>query len=250
MSSSQQHTSRFVIATILIGISFTAQSALIRVSQESDRGVGDFDANILGVIDSFVTTLSIADFYGYGVGSAPSYQGVSNGGPAAMSSTSQSFFVEASDGLHYVVVHDARLDGGTTGRAHMGTTLAGGAGGTVGFSVDDDPALEGDAYLTTDPGGNRFFETFHFWSPCCTDGFAVGDLGSSFLLYADFLAPPEDITGWQATGNSRPDIDLDIGPRHTVRFDIASPVPVPAAIWLFGTGILGLIGFSKRRKAA
>jgi hypothetical protein len=27
-------------------------------------------------------------------------------------------------------------------------------------------------------------------------------------------------------------------------------VPVPAAVWLFGTGILGLIGFSKRRKAA
>ena len=29
-----------------------------------------------------------------------------------------------------------------------------------------------------------------------------------------------------------------------------SPVPIPAAVWLFGTGILGLIGFSKRRKAA
>jgi len=28
-----------------------------------------------------------------------------------------------------------------------------------------------------------------------------------------------------------------------------SPIPVPAAVWLFGTGILGLIGFSKRRKA-
>ena len=26
-------------------------------------------------------------------------------------------------------------------------------------------------------------------------------------------------------------------------------VPVPAAIWLFGTGLLGLIGFSKRRKS-
>jgi len=27
-------------------------------------------------------------------------------------------------------------------------------------------------------------------------------------------------------------------------------VPVPAAIWLFGTGLIGLIGFTKRRKAA
>lgn len=30
----------------------------------------------------------------------------------------------------------------------------------------------------------------------------------------------------------------------------ASAVPVPAAIWLFGTALIGLVGFSKRRKAA
>ena len=29
-----------------------------------------------------------------------------------------------------------------------------------------------------------------------------------------------------------------------------SAVPVPAAIWLFGTALMGLVGFSKRRKAA
>jgi hypothetical protein len=33
-------------------------------------------------------------------------------------------------------------------------------------------------------------------------------------------------------------------------YGTASPIPVPTAIWLFGTGLLGLIGFSKRRKAA
>lgn len=32
--------------------------------------------------------------------------------------------------------------------------------------------------------------------------------------------------------------------------EIPSPVPVPAAIWLFGTALIGLVGFSKRRKAA
>ena len=30
----------------------------------------------------------------------------------------------------------------------------------------------------------------------------------------------------------------------------ASAVPVPAAIWLFGTALIGLVGFGKRRKAA
>ena len=27
----------------------------------------------------------------------------------------------------------------------------------------------------------------------------------------------------------------------------ASPVPVPAAVWLFGTALIGLVGFSKRK---
>ncbi len=30
----------------------------------------------------------------------------------------------------------------------------------------------------------------------------------------------------------------------------ASPVPVPAAVWLFGSGLLGLIGYSKHKKLA
>lgn len=29
-----------------------------------------------------------------------------------------------------------------------------------------------------------------------------------------------------------------------------SVVPIPAAVWLFGTALIGLVGFSKRRKAA
>lgn len=31
---------------------------------------------------------------------------------------------------------------------------------------------------------------------------------------------------------------------------LVKPVPVPAAVWLFGTALIGLAGFSKRRKAA
>jgi hypothetical protein len=33
-------------------------------------------------------------------------------------------------------------------------------------------------------------------------------------------------------------------------FSAAAVVPVPAAIWLFGFGLLGLIGIARRKKAA
>ncbi len=36
----------------------------------------------------------------------------------------------------------------------------------------------------------------------------------------------------------------------SVSLGVVSAVPLPAAVWLFGTGLLSLIGFSKRKKAA
>jgi hypothetical protein len=36
----------------------------------------------------------------------------------------------------------------------------------------------------------------------------------------------------------------------SVSIDSVSAVPVPAAVWLFGTALIGLVGFSKRRKTA
>ena len=29
-----------------------------------------------------------------------------------------------------------------------------------------------------------------------------------------------------------------------------SPVPIPASIWLFGSGLIGLVGIARRKKAA
>jgi hypothetical protein len=58
-------------------------------------------------------------------------------------------------------------------------------------------------------------------------------------------------TGFNYCGLRRAD---DNTPSPNTTFAIWSPsvsaVPVPAAVWLFGTALIGLVGFGKRRKAA
>lgn len=243
MKHSQPVFIKAIVAVFLLGICVTAHSAQIRVSQESAAGVGDFDANVLGFVDVFATGMTIANFYQYGNPNGASYNGELNGGPNPLSSITQSFFVDAADGLHYVVVHDIPrdADGGNT---RMTTVQAGGAGGGTVFSVGDDP---GEGLSVSDVGGDRIFDTRHGWAPCCTDGYAIGDIGSSFLLLAAFDALPTGITRWQATG-ALGDLALVLDPNRRVRFD--GVVPVPAAVWLFGTALIGLFGFGKRRKTA
>ncbi|MDC1287999.1 PEP-CTERM sorting domain-containing protein [Gammaproteobacteria bacterium] len=43
--------------------------------------------------------------------------------------------------------------------------------------------------------------------------------------------------------------DFSSTPTYLSGGEQLAPVPAPPAIWLFGVGLLGLIGFSKRRKA-
>jgi hypothetical protein len=39
-------------------------------------------------------------------------------------------------------------------------------------------------------------------------------------------------------------------PDEVISFGTVSPVPIPAAVWLFGSGLLGLVGMARRKKAA
>lgn len=43
--------------------------------------------------------------------------------------------------------------------------------------------------------------------------------------------------------------NFDFTKLHVTGFSHSSPVPVPAAVWLFGSGLLGLIGVARRRKS-
>jgi hypothetical protein len=88
-------------------------------------------------------------------------------------------------------------------------------------------------------------------------------LVTSCLTFAS-LAAGEYIAGVSIAGNVEfvpgwpffmtlggPDEDWVTG-AIDLNISVAAPsaVPVPAAIWLFGTALIGLVGFSKRRKAA
>lgn len=56
-----------------------------------------------------------------------------------------------------------------------------------------------------------------------------------------------NLTGVIGYSNSTPDSSGSTTGHFLVS---VSPVPVPAAVWLFGTALLGLVGFSKRRQAS
>lgn len=45
------------------------------------------------------------------------------------------------------------------------------------------------------------------------------------------------------------DRSSDLSDHSNATWAVFSPVPIPAAVWLFGSGLIGLIGIAKRKKA-
>ena len=81
-------------------------------------------------------------------------------------------------------------------------------------------------------------------------------LGASILLLVSVQVSAELIYGLGGAGSDLYSLDIDTGVSTslfptsfftTSGLAIISPVPIPAAIWLFGTALIGLFGFSKRR---
>jgi len=239
MSARHQRRRGVLLSCLLILMLFAAspsEAGLIRVSQESLPGAGDFDLNILGFVSSFSTPLTAAGFYQYNVPHGASYNGELNGGPDPVSSLTQVFLVEASNGLSLFVVHDRPLDGsGGNVRNHWQLT-----GGTAAFLVGDDPG-EG----LTVGGGGTLFDTNHTWSPCCTDGYVIGDLEGNWAAFGEFSAAPTGITRWAVVSDGGGPIALELEVGRRVRLD-AEAVPEPGTLSLLALGMA--LGHRVRRR--
>ena len=231
------------VAIAGLALASAVSAASVRVSQESSAGAADFDANVLGFIQAYDYSASgsVADFYSYNNPINFSYNGQNNGGPTGTDGQTQSFFVIGNDGIGLVTLHDAPNDG-TGGNAIMTHTVIGGVADAVAYMVRDDT---GDGNLINDIGGDRAFTTRHTWQNCCTDGSAIGDLGSNFIVYSEFDGSPSGLSIWYARGSQDEDILLSMASDRRVRFDIVGEVPLPAS-GMFLIGALGAIGVTRR----
>jgi hypothetical protein len=73
------------------------------------------------------------------------------------------------------------------------------------------------------------------------------DVTDSLFSFADLhflLTATEDLTF------SNLNLEVELRAEGIDIIGDIPPVPLPAAVWLFGTALIGLVGFSKRRKAA
>ena len=141
-----------------------------------------------------------------------------------------------------------------------GSIELGGAGGTV-FGG-------GSASINTFSGGQwvrRGFDLADYYFPVTetitvenviwsnTIDFQAADLGDGILFFGaqgvhNWADAPADGTILNGTFSyAQGSVDGDV----IYEFDpTVAAVPVPAAVWLFGTALIGLLGFGKRNKAA
>ena len=107
------------------------------------------------------------------------------------------------------------------GDIDMGAGLTGSAGGFASITCGVDCSAEGDTF-TLDYAANvptglfaGFYYTLHL------EG-CIGGWGG------ECLSLKECMSSWECSG-------------------APSPIPVPPAIWLFGSGLIGLIGFARKK---
>jgi len=188
----------------------------------------------------------------------------------ASSTVSAAFVTDTDDGALTIsggnefTTSSANYPGGFPDGNHVFGVMAGFTGAALLFNLNTEYEFE---YMGKEAGDTN---TFAFAS----GSYSSFDTSSS-LIGDDIVVATADLMSWVFDGNNS-DSATDPSPHifmaalgdyvwlgfddreggHVdyddlvVRVSAVSPVPVPAAIWLFGTALVGLVGFSKRKVAA
>jgi len=189
-------------------------------------------------------TVAPFSFFGGGVAIATtiSFQAIGNGfgGPGSLVLGNMGFNWSGSNGIPVSIVLDA-----------AGFFAAGGDGYTTSENITGGATPATDGYLFgtkvyTLPVGPSPMATTTWNTTSIDPPLALGDNPSGTLpLTNDTIGGSPmgagPFPGWNA--------NFDITTAHVTSFD-PGVIPVPAAVWLFGSGLLGLVGVARRRKSS
>ena len=131
---------------------------------------------------------------------------------------------------------------------------------TYKLGVDSDPSA-GDTWTVSDPINVSYADNAIGTNSTGNGGGTVASGSAAYvaLIGSDNVAQ----NSWRAQW-LLPNLDPNVGGRYDfylaafngttqlARTDISvlvAPVPVPATVWLFGPGLLGLVGIARRKKA-
>ena len=105
-------------------------------------------------------------------------------------------------------------------------------------------------------GNTSFYDTSGALTGCTAPDFCLTNTGpfsnlqSSYYWSATEYAP-DTLTAWSFRMLSGAQLNLNKANDNyawAVQSGDVSAVPVPAAVWLFGSGLIGLVGFAKHKK--
>ncbi len=149
------------------------------------------------------------------------------------------YSVGASNSSDLTTVTDVTLS--TVGTAGVATVDF---GTTINFSTPDEASTIGNPFGTADllaPASVNNFFTFAGWQLDLATLSVEGDTTPEFL----HLSGTGVVSGndYQSTG-----VTWSLSASNATTYSMTvTAVPVPAAVWLFGSGLIGLIGIARRK---
>ncbi|MCK5092647.1 MAG: beta-propeller fold lactonase family protein [Gammaproteobacteria bacterium] len=216
----------------------------INVGPNGNIWITDEEANTLSIMDTSLTGV----FSTVGVGDRPIQVVFGLDGNTAYTTNFNDntvSVIDVADALLGSTVPGSFDMGGVGSMGPMGAVIDPDGGtlwlsGTAGNTVHGHSLIDGDNYSYTatnnliaahgldisDDGTYLFTSIFYDGSSTSRDAVAVIDADTGLLVTKFYIAGANDLHG----------------------LVYVSAVPVPAAVWLFGSGLLGLIGVAKRKK--